>query len=93
MTLTPVDGDRAALTCSLPAFGLVLVLSASPAPAWSMAAGGVERTEDTETGLLSWRWSDQGVSIGLTQLLPDQTRAFFLGRGFPWAQADRIALT
>lgn len=93
MTLTPVGGNHAGLACSLQAIRFALILFVSLASAWSMAAGQVGRTEDPGTGLVSWRWSAQGVSIELTQLLPDQTRAFFLGRGFPRAEADRIALT
>ncbi len=46
---------------------------------------------DPETGLERWQWRHQGVSLQLVQRLPDQTRAFFLGRGFDAAQADRIA--
>ena len=45
---------------------------------------------DPETGLASWTWRDRGVSLQLLQLLPDQTRAFFLGRGFRAGEADRV---
>jgi len=45
---------------------------------------------DPETGLAAWTWRDQGVSLQLRQLLPDQTRAFFLGRGFQAGEADRV---
>jgi hypothetical protein len=45
---------------------------------------------DPETGLRSWTWAHEGVSIQLLQLLPDQARAFFLGRGFGREDADRI---
>ncbi len=50
----------------------------------------VSTDQDAETGLRSWTWSHQGVSIELVQRLPDQTRAFFLGRGFSAEDADRI---
>ncbi len=50
----------------------------------------VNTDQDAETGLRSWTWSHQGVSIELVQRLPDQTRAFFLGRGFGAEEADRI---
>lgn len=46
---------------------------------------------DTETGLRSWSWRHQGLSIQLVQRLPDQTRAFFQGRGFSADHADLIA--
>jgi len=56
--------------------------------------GGEIRTGiDEETGRGSWTWSDDGVSIQLVQLLPDQTRAFFLARGFEADSTERIALS
>ena len=50
----------------------------------------VIKVKDPETGLLSWIWREQGISIQLVQRLPDQTRAFFLGRGFGTEAADRV---
>ncbi len=44
-----------------------------------------------ETGLRYWEWQDDGILFRLTQRLPDQTRAFFLARGFDRADADFIA--
>ncbi len=49
--------------------------------------------QETESRLRSWTWSHDGVSIQLLQLLPDQTRAFFLGRGFGREEADQIGRT
>ncbi len=46
---------------------------------------------DAQTGLRYWEWQQDGVSVRLVQRLPDQTRAFFLGRGFSRKHADRIA--
>lgn len=51
----------------------------------------VTTLEDPETGLRSWSWIYEGISIELVQRLPDQTRAFFLGRGFGVEDADHIA--
>ena len=45
---------------------------------------------DEEANLPFWQWSEQGLSIRLVQRLPDQTRAFFIGRGFNKAAADLI---
>jgi len=45
---------------------------------------------DEATGLKSWTWQTNGVSVQLVQRLPDQTRAFFLGRGFPAHAADIV---
>lgn len=46
---------------------------------------------DPQTGLVSWRVREGALSVQLTQLLPDQTRAFFQGRGFTVGSADAIA--
>jgi len=47
--------------------------------------------EEAQTGLRSWEWREAGVSVRLMQRLPDQTRAFFQGRGFSSVDADQIA--
>ena len=43
------------------------------------------------TGLRSWIWEQDGISIQLIQRLPDQTRAFFIGRGFSTRNANLIS--
>ncbi len=56
------------------------------------AAGAeVERTEDPETGVPVWRWQGEGASLKVAGRLPAQTRAFFLGRGFPDGAARQFA--
>jgi hypothetical protein len=44
-----------------------------------------------ETGLRYWEWQGEGILLRLTQRLPDQTRAFFLARGFSAEDADFLA--
>jgi hypothetical protein len=44
-----------------------------------------------ETGLRYWEWNAQSVLFRLTQRLPDQTRAYFMARGFDNKNADFIA--
>ena len=66
--------------------GLFLLLHLLTGP---VSADALSAT-DPETGLASWTWRDRGVSLQLLQLLPDQTRAFFLGRGFQAGEADRV---
>ena len=44
-----------------------------------------------ETGLESWKNTGQGVTMELAQLTPDQSRAFFIGRGFAPAEAEHYA--
>lgn len=46
---------------------------------------------DPEAGLPFWAWQDPVVEIRLIQRLPDQTRGFFIARGFSPEAADRIA--
>ena len=68
----------AALLCAIP------LLSGN-------AAAAIERGVDAETGLRSWVWREAGVVLHLVQRLPDQSRAFFLARGFSSAAVERIA--
>ncbi|BAN69315.1 hypothetical protein [endosymbiont of unidentified scaly snail isolate Monju] len=58
-------------------------------PALVLAA--TETGSDPQSGLRFWEWSQDGVSVRLVQRLPDQTRGFFLARGFRATEADRIA--
>lgn len=55
------------------------------------AAAPVTTGHDEATGLWYWEWNADGVVFRLTQRLPDQTRGFFLARGFDPASADNIA--
>lgn len=57
------------------------------------AAAGGETAEGVvpETGLRYWEWQGGGALFRLTQRLPDQTRAFFLARGFRAEDADFLA--
>lgn len=66
---------------------LPLLAAGLPSPA---AVGEIATSRDADTGLRAWTWSHEGISLKLLQLLPDQTRAFFLGRGFPSDAADRV---
>lgn len=46
---------------------------------------------DPEAGLPFWELREAGISLRLVQRLPDQTRAFFMARGFPSAAVERVA--
>lgn len=46
---------------------------------------------DPETGAATWEMRAHGVTLSLTQILPDQARAFYLNRGFPPDAAERYA--
>ena len=70
-------------------FILLLAFSSALLPAWSCAE--IIIGENPENGLRSWEWREAGVSLRLVQRLPDQTRAFFLARGFASDEVERIA--
>ncbi len=55
------------------------------------ASAELVRTVAADTGLISWTWSDLGATVQLIQRRPNQTRAFFIARGFTTAQTDIIA--
>ncbi|CRI67206.1 conserved exported hypothetical protein [Thiocapsa sp. KS1] len=46
---------------------------------------------DPETGAATFEIQAHGVSLSLTQLLPDQVRAFYVARGFDLDDADVFA--
>ena len=52
---------------------------------------GVTMEVGRETGLKTWEWRDDGISLRLVQRLPDQTRAYLLARGFDSGSADLVA--
>ncbi|MEN8132321.1 MAG: hypothetical protein ABFS45_19510 [Pseudomonadota bacterium] len=68
---------------------LLLLMLAMVFPIGAACAEVITGTE-RETGLKFWTWRFNGVTMQLVQRLPDQTRAFFLGRGFPADTADFI---
>ncbi|MCP4407578.1 MAG: hypothetical protein GY807_07425 [Gammaproteobacteria bacterium] len=68
---------------------LLLLMLATVLPIEAACAEVTIGTEK-ETGLKSWAWKFNGITMQLVQRLPDQTRAFFLGRGFAADTADLI---
>jgi len=68
-----------------PKFALLLSIVSSQSIAL------VEHTVDVETQLQSWKLTEAPFSLELIQRLPDQTRAFFQGRGFSSDIANDIA--
>ena len=59
---------------------------------WSAAThAGTESSVDPETGLASWQTETEGIQVRLTQISPDQARAFYQARGFSAAAAERYA--
>lgn len=74
--------------------GLLRRLRGSVLLCLASAAGAEVRSFVDESGILrGWEWRGDGVTLQQIQRLPDQTRAFFQGRGFPPVAADRLART
>ena len=46
---------------------------------------------DPGTGAENWETQSHGVTVSLTQILPDQVRAFYVNRGFPLEVTERYA--
>lgn len=58
-------------------------LAALLALVWGGALAGEQAHQvDAATGAETWRVQAHGVTLRLTQILPDQARAFYLNRGF-----------
>lgn len=63
----------------------MLLLAAMP----TLAA--VQQIAEEGSGLPGWRWQSDGAAFTFNQRMPDQTRAFFQGRGFLAEQAELLA--
>jgi len=68
----------------------IIGLSVAIVAGHAMASNTVRRV-DAATGIETWETRGSGVSLRLTQILPDQVRAFYLGRGFDPVTVERIA--
>jgi hypothetical protein len=69
------------------------ILSPTLLALWTAAAGASTDTSvDAETGLATWQTETAGIQVRLTQISPDQARAFYQARGFSAAAAERYAV-
>lgn len=69
-----------------------IVVPLAVALAWGANCRAETRhTIDPDTGAGTWETRAHGVHLQLTQILPDQARAFYLNRGFPADAAERFA--
>ena len=57
------------------------------------AEGKVVTGTDEDAQLPYWEWQSDAMSIRLVQRLPDQSRAYFMARGFNKFHANRIAMS
>lgn len=58
---------------------------------WPAGAATIVTGVDEQAGLPYWEIRDAGMSLRLVQRLPDQSRGYFMARGFSAEQAERIA--
>ncbi len=59
---------------------------------WSAAGhAATDMSTDAETGLATWQTETAGIQVRLTQISPDQARAFYQARGFSPEAAERYA--
>ncbi len=58
---------------------------------WSLPVAATEASIDPETGLATWQTETAGIQVRLTQISPDQARAFYQARGFSPEAAERYA--
>ena len=57
------------------------------------SAAGTRHEVNPKNMVETWESKDQGVFLSLTQISPDQARAFFLARGFDRKSVDEYAST
>ena len=55
---------------------------------WGSATAATEMSVDPDTGLGSWQTEQDGIQVRLSQISPDQARAFYQARGFTAAAAE-----
>jgi hypothetical protein len=58
-----------------------------------LLAAEVIHSKDEATGLRKWHLAQDNLELELVQRLPDQTRGFFMARGFSAGIAEEIALS
>jgi len=59
--------------------------------AWPLVGFATESSVDPESGLTTWQTENHGIQVRLTQITPDQARAFYQARGFSSKAAERYA--
>lgn len=56
---------------------------------WGTTVAATEMSVDPDTGLGSWQTGQDGIQVRLTQISPDQARAFYQARGFSAEATER----
>ena len=68
-----------------------VIVSAICATCTPTATADVQTFTDENSGLLSWKAQEPGLSLQLIQLLPDYVRAVYSARGLPRAAVEQMA--
>ncbi len=69
----------------------VLMVSPSVGPSWAQSAGeAADPSIPSGPGVVQWHYRGQGLKLTLTQLRPDNVRAFLGGRGFTKADTEFV---
>ncbi|MDP2833984.1 MAG: hypothetical protein Q8Q28_11980 [Pseudomonadota bacterium] len=72
--------------------GLIALLAMPIAMLPGLPASAAQtQSSDAETAATTWETQAHGVTLSLTQILPDPARAFYLNRGFPPEAAELYA--
>jgi hypothetical protein len=80
--------NRQTLTFFIIAFSLFISL---PLNSFAEVKSAISVTKDKSSNLSSWKFVHEGLELQLVQRSPDQTRAFYQGRGFGKQMANQIA--
>jgi len=67
------------------------ILAASLAAVFPLAGAQTVHRVEPGSGVESWETAAHGVSLRLTQILPDQVRGFYLARGFDAESVELLA--
>jgi hypothetical protein len=70
---------------------ILLVCGLLGAGAAGTAGAAQSYRQDAATGIETWETQVAGVTLSLTQILPDQSRAFYVNRGFASAAIESFA--
>ncbi len=69
----------------------ICLLAALVCSAATAAGGGTRHSVAADTGLSTWEAEAEGVHLRLTQISPEQARAFMLGRGMDRQSVEEFA--
>ena len=72
---------------------LILAIALGQLGHSGLAAASQSSRTDPASGAITWETAAEGVFFSLTQILPDQVRAFYVNRGFTLEQIEDYAVS